>query len=302
MTTDPEALTLSEPRQGLRQFLRTVRLVVGPPGEQGRAWGDVSDDPTTRLRIAGSGGKSDKSKSDTSTITVYNLNADSRAWMEVEGHVAALFASYESDPSPPLLAGGDIEKVEHKREGRDWITTLEIRDGGLVLETARTVETFDGATKASEVLARIASTMGLELVLDAGVEEVEYAQGITFYGPSRDALRTITRAQGADWLVRDGQLVITPSGEPLTGESYLISPATGLVDRVEKVDNKKGRGGGKPGVKFKVLLNPRLKAKQIVELRSQAASGLYQIKSLSWQIDSGWDQPFYTEVDAIQVA
>ena len=284
MTIDPDSIPASEPTYGQRLYGRKVYLVIGPEGAKGRR--------LEGLRVAWSIKKGQQKKPDPAKLQVYNLSADTRSFIEQDGALVQLYAGYEDKPG--LLFIGQVDEVDHKRDGKDWVTEIEARDGGKQYAGGLMSETYE-ATDSNRIIERIAESMGLTHVRrPADLEVVTFEYGLSVFGPGRDHLDQLTESLGAEWSIQGGELVITKTGEP-TGEPVVFldtgeggTTNTGLI-RVDKT---------KKGIKALALSNGNIKPKGRVSIRSRKFTGLYKVTSLEHKGDSGWSQDFYTELEA----
>lgn len=262
-----------------RQYIRRVRLEIGPPGKAGRSWTD--------LRVNWSVEKTDKKRPNKSKVQVYNLNGDSRGFVEGEGLAVRLFAGLEEDP--PLIFSGAIDEVEHQWADRDIVTVIEARDGSVAWSTAA-LETWEPPLDTARLLERLASAMGVGLrQVPADLPNVDYPSGFSLTGAARDALSEVLTPIGASWSIQDGEIVVTLTNEPARTEAFLASPTTGLIGSPEKT---------KEGIKFTMLLNGRVRPTDLVRVESRKYTGFYVAKKVTHSGDSGWDDAFYTEVEA----
>lgn len=265
----------------LRQWNRVVRLLCGQPGQQGRAW--------SQLRINASIKKTDSKKPDKGTIQIYNLNEDSRGYIQNDGNVLILSAGYRE---PEVIFTGDVDEVTNTKDGRDWVTEIEAADGRRSYQEGALFQTFEPPLNSQTLLTRIATAMGLTITnLPAEMTVIEYLQGFTIAGPARDALDDIAESTGTKWSIQDGELIITLAGQGLDQQAFLVTPESGLVGTPEKT---------KKGLKFQMLLNGKVKPRRPVAVRSRDFDAFVIPKTVEHQLDTGFDRDFYTSVEAVE--
>lgn len=272
-------------RRGLRQFGRSVRVVVGPPGGKGRTW-------TAPLRINFNVKKTGGKKPDEGKVQIYNLSPDSRGFVDQDGLVVFVYAGYGA--APELVFQGAIDDTTHKQDGLDWVTEIEARDGGAEFREGAVFETFKPPLDSTTLLNRVAQAMGLRFaVIPPDLPVLNFSQGYTLATTGRDALDEITTSLGAQWLVQDGELVVVVAGKATPEVAVLLTPQSGLVGRPEVT---------KEGVELKALLNGRIKPKRPLRLESRTITGWFMAEEVTHQGDSGWQQDFYTVIKATEVA
>lgn len=263
-------------------FGRKVRVEVGRPGETGTAW--------EGLRIAFKVEKTGASEPDKAEVQLYNLSRSSRSAAEADGLVVRLFGGYVT---PALLFSGDVSKVEHESALPDIATRIEAEDGGRAW-ASRMQETFAGPVDAATLIRRLADVMRIPVAyLDPDIAAVQFQTAYVVSGPVRRSLDDLTATVGASWMVQDGALVVYRTGQPVTRTGPVLTPTTGLVGRAEKTDD---------GVKVTALLQPSLVPGAVFRVESEGATGWFRATKVTHVGDSGWDTPFYTEVEAREVA
>lgn len=261
-------------------FKRKMRLEVGLPGQTGLA--------IESLRIAARIEKTTSREPDKAQIQVYNLSETSRAAFDEEGAIVRLFAGYSV---ASLVFQGDIAQVTHRRVPPDVTTEVEASDGGLVFQEAQINESFGGPSTTLDLLNRIVQRMGLPLAyVDPQIEPITYLSTYTFSGPARDALTRVLGAVGAEWTIQDGAIVVRREGRPSQQVGPLISPDSGLIGSPEKMEDG--------NVRVLSLLRPSIVPGARFALKAKGFRGPYMARNVTLLLDSGFDQAFYTEIEA----
>lgn len=262
-----------------RQYLRTVEVVAGVPGQPGRRWTD--------LKMNGSVEKTDSKKPNVGTVQVYNLTQDSVGFLRQPGAVLKVAVGYGGETS--VIFTGDVDEVTFKRDGANTVTEVKARDGQLAFQGASLSQTFDGPVTNTTLIRRLADAIGLPLLEIPALEERVYQYGYTAVGPVRNALDEVCASSDARWSIQDGQLVITRNGQPTSEAAALLARETGLVGQPEAT---------KHGVKFTALLNPLVTPRRFVKLESRDFTGFYLVKKVTHRFDTD-EQEFYSEAEAV---
>lgn len=260
-------------------FGRVVRLEVGEPGQAGRAW--------SNLHITATIKKTSRSRPNAATVTIRNLNKDSRGFLESKKPLAAsLFGGYEDNP--PLLFVGRVDKVSHEYSGTDWLTTIKARDGGAAF-SKWLGQSWRGPLTSTDVIKRTAEKMGLKVAsFPPGLEVVNFLDGFVAPGTGRQTLDELADAVGFEWSIQNGNLLLTLPGEPANPRIRLLQSGSGLIGSPEKT---------KRGVRFKVQLDGRLVPGDLVQLASKQVNGVYLVKTVAHSVDSH-EGEFATTVEA----
>lgn len=262
-------------------FGRKMRLEVGVPGEQGRSWDG--------LRLTSSIKKSARPAPNEATITVTNLNADSRAWLERPDLACQMFAGYED--APGLLFAGQVDEVAHAYAGTEWTTTIQARDGSAAFQALTDTPVWRGPLNSNDVLRRVAAGMGLKLPsLPSSLPVVDFPDGFTAGRHGRATLDALAEELDFTWSIQNGALVVAARGEPTSPRIRLFKAGTGLIGSPEK---------NKRGVTLKVQLDGGITPGDLVQVESKVVSGTYLVRTVEHNADSHEDG-FITTMEAIR--
>jgi len=277
-------------------FNRKVILLVGKRGQTGRL--------ITDLRMTFRIEKSLEKNPNSSMVSVYNVNNDTRRIIEQEGAVCQLKAGY-GETEPPLLFTGDLTRATTKINGADFITEMEAMDGGEAYQTSEVDVSFSKGVESGQILSGVLDSMGLTkgTVVDFK-SALKYLSGFVFSGRSTDALDTILGKQNLTWSIQDNQLQILPRGKSTTEEAVILTPKTGLIgspfitkvlnsDLLKKKDGKEAESG----LRFISLLNPLLRPGRLVSIDARLVQGLYRVEKVSHNGDTHGNN-FYSECEA----
>ena len=247
------------------QFGRTAELIVGPKffGKN-----ELIEPPLARIfrtRIKFDIDKDDGSNPNKAKISVYNLNENSRNFIEQDDTVVILRVGYGGNLS--VLFFGDLSKngVTTKRSGADIITTFEagdteaaIRDKNIQIGMAQ------GATNI-QILNQAVAKLKVSIGPQIGLKTIVYRNAFSFAGSVKKLLDQLAAEMGVKWSVNDGE--ITFLGPKITepGRIIKLGPQSGLLGTPTKT---------KDGFKFNSLLNASIRPGKKVFIESQIALGL----------------------------
>lgn len=275
-------------RIGQVQFGRVIEVTFGPKGGgAGRTYRDLA----MKAEIE----KNDGKKPNPGKVTIWGLNQESVDVLRGDNVQITVRAGYvTSGQTPPKLFSGDVDDVKQGglMPGEDLSVEIEARDGGSVWDSAMFSEAITQQTTNKRVIERVAESMGVGVTFAPGVPEITYATGFYTHGMGRVALDKVTRSAGLDWTLQDDQLVVTPSGQPGSGEIFLID--SGQVLDIKPYEKGKGRQK-KKGWEVKVYLNPLIKPKTQVQLDTRAVKGTFKVKSAKTSVAT-WDDDFFMDL------
>jgi hypothetical protein len=215
-------------------FKRAFRVTVGD-----KQFGSV--DEVRPLSFSFSVERDNTRRPNCAKVTLWNLNADTRATLEElsgsEGGVAVRIEAGYGDRISQIFFGG-LRRVASWREGADWITEVSGGDGEKELKTAKVSRTFAKGTPVAAVLKELVGALGVDpgglgslagTGFDAGGTMLTKA--ITMHGDAATELEAFCASLGLRWSVQDGAFFAARVGEPsIPGEGPVFSAESGLLE------------------------------------------------------------------------
>lgn len=245
----------------------------------------------TDLRITFKIEKDSKPEPNKATVSVYNLNDESRAKVQKKDAAIVLQAGY-----PDTIAqifSGTVSKVANVREGADWITKIITGDGEKQYRTARVSESFNAGATIQEVAKKLIGKIGLkegnaitELSkgdFSRGLQD--FANGKAVNGLGSKELGRLLKSVGYDYSIQDGALQILKPNQSSKLQTVELNSGTGLIGSPEFGET--GEGAKKTvTLRATSLLNPKYVPGGKVHLQSQTKSGYFYITKVSHEGDS----------------
>jgi hypothetical protein len=238
-------------------------------------------------------------------IRVWNLNRTTRAAVEAGG-TAILRAGYAD---PPTLFRGDIRRAWTERDGVDYVTVLQARDGGRAYSEARIARAYQPGTRVTTVLRDVVEDMEIGL---GNLEEYEasyqmrngsttFLDGYVAAGPARRVLDALTRAAGLRWSVQNGALQLLLQGQPLQSRAVVLSSDSGLIESPAWDEVGQRTRGRRGTVTAKSLIQPGLDPGRRVRLESDLITGTFEVRKVQYQGETRGD-PWFALVELRPVA
>lgn len=223
-------------------FDRVVSLIVGKPN------GDAVE--IKDLRIAFSIEKNSGENPNRSTCRVFNLSPTTRALVETVNNVLILKAGYRQDVGALTIFTGTVTRAITRRENADWVTELELSDGGLEYRDTKTSFSFAPGASGQAVLTNIAGTFGLPVrPLPAEIAAKQYTEGFAFVGRSREAMAKACEYLGLEWSIQNREVQILKKGKAVAMQAFVLSPDTGLIGSPESEHKTLGeKAAAKKGI------------------------------------------------------
>ena len=236
------------------QFLREVRVQVGDAAER-----LTVEDLLIRFRVQ----KYANGTPAEGEIDIYNLADASETRVQERGKAVVLFAGY--DGRLEEVFRGDVRRVERFREKYDRITRIHV--GGAVQN--RTVAIFRRAYEGETAVRTIVQDAVAELGLDIGPLTLIPADAtktnFRYNGGSISLLLDrLLEPYGVSWYEEDGTVRFTrlQASADDRPDGVTISENTGLIGTPTRTDD---------GIRFKTLLDHRLKLDTVVTVQAFAA-------------------------------
>ncbi|MBF2051963.1 MAG: hypothetical protein IGS03_00690 [Candidatus Sericytochromatia bacterium] len=130
-------------------FDRRYELEVND-GKEARVWTDLN----VGFKIT----KTNEATPNEMELTFYNLGPDSRAFIYRKNLNVILKAGYRD--SMGLVFRGNIEFINHEKQGTDWISRIYCKDGGAALRTLTIQKTFAKGTPLTRVIEDLIKKLG----------------------------------------------------------------------------------------------------------------------------------------------
>lgn len=214
------------------------------------------EDPDGRLLALDFETKMTRSKEPNQGVfNLYNLSASTRLEIETDAKSVRCYAGYDGDAK--LIYTGDLVFVNSVKQGTDWMTTLHCGDGFAAFTESVTSKTYASDTEKQIILDQVAKDMGLVVKATKDAIGGKLTGSLTLDGKSKDQLDILTKDNGAEWSIQDGELNITKNGQPIDDEAIVLRADTGLLEHPTITDK---------GVNIKAQLNPDIRPGKLIRL------------------------------------
>jgi hypothetical protein len=261
----------------------------------------VGGHEVTGLRTVFKVEKTSKPEPSKLDLSIYNLNAASRAQLQGRGVPVILKGGYAQRTG--LIFSGQSRTIDHVHTGPDWVTHVQCGDGETAYVEARISSSFAPGTRVGDVIVACGTALGLNpgnMVAQAEAagsgDLQQFVQGYQAHGSAATELTKVLRALGYSWSIQDGKLQLLAVGAAMPGEALLLNANTGLIGTPEHGTPPKP---GKPGyLKIKCLLQPDLRPGSRIQLDSLGIKGLYRAVDVRHDGDTHSGN-WYSEVEAL---
>ena len=266
------------------QYLRQVRVEIE---DADRAVLIVEE-----LRVVFDLRQEQQSSGSPSTVEIYNLGKISASHIAEPSQMVRVWAGYGDIGNADSLFEGEIRRVLHERSGLDRITTMVLGGSDSALSGAVVRLSLPSRVSLRDVVREIVEEIGLAIDSLDAIPEEELADGYQYNGPAKSALTRLLEPHGVTPYEDAGTMRFAGEGEAAAGE-FLLSRGTGLIGSPSVTEDD--------GVRAKMALNNSIELGQLMEVRSDALDGWFQVKSVVHRGDS-WGGEFVTEIEGARAA
>ena len=188
-------------------------------------------------------------------FNLYNLSASTRQEIETDAIAVRCYAGYDGDAK--LIYKGDLVFVNSIMQPAEWVTTLHCGDGFASFTKSITSKTYASGTDKQVILDQIASDMNLVVKATKDAIGGALTGTLSIDGKSKDQLDVLTKDNGAEWSIQDGELNLTKIGRPIDDIAIVLRADTGLLEHPTVTDK---------GVNIKAQLNPDIRPGKLIKL------------------------------------
>ena len=217
------------------------------------------------------------SGANTSRITLYNLNADTRKKIYKDQFRTAIYkgitvrAGYGMENNPkllPIIFKGNLKCAYSKREGTEYLTEIEAYDGGFAFVNGYQSTNFVGGSQRNDVIDTLIN--GLPHINKGAVGDFNdiMPRGNALTGSAIENLQQITN--GNVCIDCEKAYCLLPN-EYLEGDLQVVRADTGLLSCPVREETY---------LKIRTLFEPRVRVGQGISLESTTNSefnGLYKV-------------------------
>lgn len=268
-------------------FDRQVRVRIGKPGS-------ISALDIRELRVKFTAKKTNDSSSNTCQVEIYNLSPDNRSRIKELSNIFILEAGYKTEGVSQVFIG-DIVQLEHRYEAPNWISSIQFNDGENALKNSKTAISFKGGVPVKNVMLQIADSFGIskKIVDESSIENVQFANGYSDIGSSKQLLDNVAGKIGVEWSIQDGKLIIRKKGSADSNKAAVLSPDTGLIGSPVRVDKKQPKDAAttpdnRPRWEFTSLMFPGILPGNRIEVSGvrDFSNGVFKVEQITHSGDT----------------
>lgn len=229
-----------------------------------------------------------KNRTNSATIEIYNLSDESLKFLDTDYPAAVLEAGYLDTGGPKRLFAGQVTNVSTRKSGTDVVTQLTMGSGYTELNHETLSDVVPPGRNVREAIEQLRKSIGADRGVYNGTNlNNEIIYGYPLSGTPKEMLDELADKYNLDWQLDDGVLYVHDNDRASTEQfqlAYAFNDFTGMIERPYRVSGDRRRSkkdkAKKPGVQMKILLNPDIKAGDIVKIEEGLLKGWYKVDSL----------------------
>ncbi len=211
----------------------------------------------------------DDSEPNVSKVEIYNLSSATLNGINTKSKVI-LNAGYAGDIGSLLI--GEVKELETIHDSLDKVLKLMVVDGSQDWFKTVINKTYRSNIKASQVLAELLGSFGLQIGEIQLTEDITYTNGLNLSGQLQNNIKKIANDTGSRFYVKNGVIFIRPEKKG-TETGFLLNSDTGLIGSPEKLSKENAEGH-----KVQMLLNHRINVDSLIRIESRGLTGNFKVK------------------------
>lgn len=277
---------------------RQYKLIIGDSRS-----GDALEIDQLQVTFDISKSTNNKNRTNSATIEVTNLSEESLKVLDTDYPAAVFEAGYLDMGGPKRLFAGQVTNVSTRKSGTDIVTSITMGSGYTFLNHETLSDVVPPGNNVQDAIEKLRKAIGADRGVYNGTNlNNEIIYGYPLSGTPKEMLDELAEKYQLDWQLDDGVLYVHDNDRAATEQfqlAYVISPFTGLIERPYRVSGDRRRSkkdkAKKPGVQLKILLNPEIKAGDIIQIEEGLLKGWYKVDSI--RHTGGWrSEAWYTEI------
>lgn len=249
---------------------------------------------------------SNKDRTNSATIEIYNLSDDSLKLIDVDYPFASLSVGYREIGLKQIISG-QVTDVTTRKSGTDRITQVTIGSAYTKLNHELISKTLPPG-RARDAFEELAKQIGVSRTVFNSVNlNSPIINGYPLSGTKREMLDELSEKYSVDWQIDDDTLYVHDADRGNSEKfelAYVVSKYTGLIENAYRASGDVRRSDKdkvkKPSIQFKMLLNPDIVAGSILKLEDTLIKGWVKVDSLR-HTGSYRSNDWFTEVQCSMI-
>jgi hypothetical protein len=246
-----------------------------------------------------------KKKTNSASIEVYNLTDDQLKMLDTDYPAAVFSVGYADTGGVKRLFAGQVNNVTTRKSGADRVTQIQMGSGYTELNHEVLSQVVPAGKNVEAAIEELRKAIGADRGVYNGTNlNNQIIYGYPLSGTPKEMLDELAEKYNLNWQL-DGEVLYVNNNDRANTENfnqaYVISEFTGMVEIPYRTTLNKDRSKKdkvkKPGIQFKILLNPAITAGDIIRLEDTLITGWYKVEDIrhtgSWR-----SNPWYTEIKA----
>jgi hypothetical protein len=242
-----------------------------------------------------------------STVTIFNLNAQTENSLLKEGSRIVIEAGYEGDQYGLIFDGDILQSIHDKEDGVTYKLIINSIDSDRFFANGLASFTLTKGQSlrqvAQEIASRAKNPAQINFISDE-YRDTKLTRGKVIFGLASDYMRQLAKSRQADFYMENGKINIIQATDYNANEIVDLSADSGLIGIPTQTEY---------GISGKCLLNPRIKLNSLIHIDNSMirvrmlqmgtnlsirldGDGIYRVIKVTYAGDTRGDD-WYTEFE-----
>jgi hypothetical protein len=246
-----------------------------------------------------------KNRTNSAAIEITNLTDEQLKILDVDYPAAVLsagYGGYRDTGGVRRLFAGQVTNVTTRKSGTDRITQLTMGSGYTELNHQTLSSVVPAGRNVREAVEILRKAIGADRGVYNGTNlNSPIIYGYPLSGTPREMLDELSEKYSLNYQLEDNVLYVHDNDRGNSenfNQAYVISKYTGMIETAYRVSGDRRRSKKdkvkKPSIQVKILLNPDIRAGDIIKIEDTLLDGWYVVKDLrhsgSWRGQNWWTE------------
>lgn len=219
-------------------FNRLVTIEAGVQGQESAL--EIS-----QLRIIFKINKTLAHSSNAATISIYNLNENTKSLLREVFNSIVVKAGYADGDGTKLAFIGDINESTTKRQGADLVTTILAGDSLKALQDTKFNRKYSAGVSGYQILNDVVDALGLPVKLTDRLKKIiqkkgkRFANGYSANGNAKEQLTKLAKQLDLEWSFQNRAVKLLEKEETDDSPIITLARSTGLIGLPERITDLK---------------------------------------------------------------
>lgn len=305
------------------RFIRNYMVRIGSEANPGFVIDSRNQSALETLNIEFDIKKTHDEKPNEYKLTLFNLSPKSQEYLNTSELNVELYAGYDYETDPQLIAKGIIVDVSHNNTDVTKKSEITFYDGWKELRDTVIHISYEKGHSVHSIMRGIASTMKMVINFSKNCPDKTFKKGFSYTGSPDGALGKLCAKAGLTWSIQNGAIYVTKINSSTQKAVTILNANSGMIGSPIKqklakktIDDDDNNKEQKPKKERKNTITIETKEKErtgwkvtslllptilpadlvIIESTKTTASGTYRVESVQHKGSMDAGSVFQTEL------